>query len=150
MQLGAFIGRGAAGSPVDRALACLLGLLGQGVSEACGINIEDLGIERGHRTVTVLGQGSGPRIELALIHLPSRVARSTPALSARRRQVRPRRLIPSDVGCVRRSPAGRAPRSVGHWIVQCGGSLCCVGLGVPAEPIGDLWIGVSGNLPITS
>ncbi|MDQ1357829.1 MAG: integrase/recombinase XerD [Acidimicrobiaceae bacterium] len=80
MELGAFTARGAAGSPVDRALACLLGLLGLWVSEACSINIEDLGIERGHRTVTVLDQGSGPRIKLALIHLPSRVARSTPEL----------------------------------------------------------------------
>ncbi|MDQ1442328.1 MAG: hypothetical protein QOG97_2556, partial [Acidimicrobiaceae bacterium] len=101
MQLGAFMARGAAGSPVDRALACLLGLLRLWVSEACGINIEDLGIEdvgieRGHRTVTVLGQGSGPRIELALIHPPSQVARSTPELSARPRQGRPRRLIPPD------------------------------------------------------
>jgi integrase/recombinase XerD len=33
-------------------------LLGLRVSEACGIDIEDLGIERGHRTVTVMGKGS--------------------------------------------------------------------------------------------
>ncbi|MDQ1417608.1 MAG: hypothetical protein QOF81_3221 [Acidimicrobiaceae bacterium] len=45
MQLGAFIGRGAAGSPVDRVLACLLGLLGLWVSEPCGIDIEELGID---------------------------------------------------------------------------------------------------------
>ena len=55
---------------MDHALACLLGLLGLRVSEACGINIEDLAIERGHRTVTVLGKGS----KLALIPLPPRVA----------------------------------------------------------------------------
>ncbi len=71
-ELGAFIAQGAAGSPVDHALACLLGLLGLRVSEACGINIEDLAIERGHRTVTVLGKGS----KLALIPLPPRVARA--------------------------------------------------------------------------
>lgn len=50
----------------------MLGLLGLRVSEACGINIEDLAIERGHRTVTVLGKGS----KLALIPLPPRVARA--------------------------------------------------------------------------
>jgi integrase/recombinase XerD len=72
MELGAFIAQGAAGSAVDHALACLLGLLGLRVSEACGIDIEDLAIERGHRTVTVLGKGS----KLALIPLPPRVARA--------------------------------------------------------------------------
>ncbi|MDQ1401188.1 MAG: hypothetical protein QOK20_3120, partial [Acidimicrobiaceae bacterium] len=59
MELGTFFAHGAAGSPVDRALACLLGLLGLWVSEACGIDNEDLGNERGQRTVTVMGQGSG-------------------------------------------------------------------------------------------
>ncbi|MDQ6617304.1 MAG: hypothetical protein M3083_21800, partial [Actinomycetota bacterium] len=54
--------KGAAGSPVDHALACLLGLLGLRVSEACRINIEDLAIERGHRTRDRAGQGiqAGP------------------------------------------------------------------------------------------
>ncbi len=72
MELGAFIAQGAAGSVMDNAVACLLGLLGLRVSEACGIDIEDLAIERGHRTVTVLGKGS----KLALIPLPPRVARA--------------------------------------------------------------------------
>ena len=52
MARGAFIAFGAAGSPTDHALACLLGLLGLRVSEACSINVEDLGMERGHRIVT--------------------------------------------------------------------------------------------------
>lgn len=55
MELSAFVAQGAAGSPVDHALACLLGLLGLRVSEACSIDVEDLSLERGHRTVTVLG-----------------------------------------------------------------------------------------------
>jgi hypothetical protein len=55
MELSAFIVEGAAAGPVDHALACLLGLQGLRVSEACGIDIEDLSAERGHRTVTVLG-----------------------------------------------------------------------------------------------
>jgi len=57
MELGAFIAQGTAGSVVDQALACLLGLLGLRISEALNIDIEHLGIERGHRTVTVFGQG---------------------------------------------------------------------------------------------
>src|SRR3954467_7337684 len=72
MELGAFIAQGAAAGAVDHALACLLGLLGLRVGEACGIDIEDLGFQRGHRTVTVLGKGS----KLAVIPLPPRVARA--------------------------------------------------------------------------
>jgi len=72
MELSAFVAQGAAGSPVDHALACLLGLLGLRVSEACSIDVEDLSLERGHRTVTVLAKGS----KLAIIPLPPRVARA--------------------------------------------------------------------------
>ncbi|MDP8938257.1 MAG: site-specific integrase [Actinomycetota bacterium] len=45
MELGAFIAQGTAGSVVDQALACLLGLLGLRISEALNINVEHLGIE---------------------------------------------------------------------------------------------------------
>jgi site-specific recombinase XerD len=72
MELGAFIAQGAASCPTDHALACLLGLLGLRISEACGIDIEDQSMERGHRTVTVLGKGH----KLAVIPLPPRVARA--------------------------------------------------------------------------
>ena len=72
MELGAVVAQAAAAGPVDHALACLLGLLGLRVSEACRIDIENLGSERGHRTVTVLGNGS----KLALIPLPPRVGRA--------------------------------------------------------------------------
>lgn len=72
MELGAFLAQAAAAGPVDHALACLLGLLALRVSEACGIDIEHLGTERGHRTVTVVGKGA----EVTVIPLPPRVARS--------------------------------------------------------------------------
>ncbi len=42
------------------ALAVLLGLNGLRVSEACATNIEDLGLERGHRTLQILGKGNKP------------------------------------------------------------------------------------------
>jgi site-specific recombinase XerD len=80
MELGAFLAQAAAAGPVDHALACLLGLLGLRVSEACRIDIENLGSERGHRTVTVLGKGS----KLALIPLPPRVGRAIDLAAAER------------------------------------------------------------------
>jgi integrase/recombinase XerD len=45
-------------SPMHAALAVLLGLNGLRVSEACGANIEDLGFERGHRSVQIIGKGN--------------------------------------------------------------------------------------------
>jgi integrase len=75
MELSAFIAQGAAGGPMDHALACLLGLLGLRVGEACSINIEDLSAERGHRTVTIVGKGS----KKAVIPLPPRVGRAIDA-----------------------------------------------------------------------
>jgi site-specific recombinase XerD len=54
------------------ALAVLLGLNGLRVSEACGTNIEDLGLQRGHRTLRVLGKGNKP----ATIPLVPRAART--------------------------------------------------------------------------
>jgi site-specific recombinase XerD len=54
------------------ALAVLLGLNGLRVSEACSANIEDMGMERGHRVLRIVGKGSKP----ALIPLVPRTART--------------------------------------------------------------------------
>jgi integrase/recombinase XerD len=54
------------------ALAVLLGLNGLRVSEACATNVEDLGIERGHRSLRILGKGNKP----ATIPLVPRTART--------------------------------------------------------------------------
>jgi site-specific recombinase XerD len=54
------------------ALAVLLGLNGLRVSEACGTNIEDLALQRGHRTLRILGKGNKP----ATIPLVPRTART--------------------------------------------------------------------------
>ncbi len=56
---------------VHGALAVLLGLNGLRVSEACGSNVEDLGLERGRRTLRIMGKGSKP----AVIPLVPRAAR---------------------------------------------------------------------------
>jgi integrase/recombinase XerD len=50
------VAAGVAGSR-DHALIRLLALNGLRVSEAVGANIEDLGLERGHRTLTILRKG---------------------------------------------------------------------------------------------
>jgi site-specific recombinase XerD len=54
------------------ALAVLLGLNGLRVSEACATNIEDLGLERGHRILCIVGKGNKP----AKIPLVPRTART--------------------------------------------------------------------------
>jgi site-specific recombinase XerD len=54
------------------ALAVLLGLNGLRVSEACATNVEDLGLERGHRTLHILGMGTKP----ATVPLVPRTART--------------------------------------------------------------------------
>jgi len=59
-------------SPTHAALAVLLGLNGLRVSEACGANVEDLGIERGHRTLRIVGKGNQP----ATVPLVPRTART--------------------------------------------------------------------------
>ncbi len=50
---------------VDRqhaARAVLLGLNGLRVSEACDANIEDIGFDRGHRTLWIVGNGNEPAV----------------------------------------------------------------------------------------
>lgn len=53
-------------------LALLLGLNGLRVSEACSPDIEDLGVDRGHRTLRIVGKGHKP----AVIPLVPRTART--------------------------------------------------------------------------
>ena len=50
------------------------------MSEACGVDVEHLSVERGHRTVTVLGKGA----KVALIPMPPRVARAVDLASGDR------------------------------------------------------------------
>src|ERR1700745_1048515 len=64
------------------ALAVLSGLNGLRVSEACGANIEDMGMERGHRVLRIVGKGSKP----ALIPLVPRTARTVDLAVGERRE----------------------------------------------------------------
>ena len=71
-ELASFLYSAERTSPMHAALAVLLGLNGLRVSEACGANIEDLGFERGHRTLQIVGKGNRP----AGIPLVPRTART--------------------------------------------------------------------------
>ena len=53
-------------------MAVLLGLNGLRVSEACATDAQDLGFDRGHRTLRIIGKGNKP----AVIPLVPRVART--------------------------------------------------------------------------
>ena len=64
------------------ALAVLLGLNGLRVSEACDTDIGDLGFDRGHRTLRILGKGSKP----AVIPLVPRTARTVDLAIGERRE----------------------------------------------------------------
>ncbi len=72
LQLGSLVALARGSGPMDAALISLLGLCGLRVSEACGVDLEDFGSERGHRTLHIIGKGSKP----ALIPLPPPVART--------------------------------------------------------------------------
>ena len=56
-ELGSILVTAGLSSPRDHALVSLLASNGLRVSEAVGANIEALGLERGHRTLTVLRKG---------------------------------------------------------------------------------------------
>jgi Phage integrase family len=60
------------GSPGEHALISLLALNGLRVSEATGANIENLGVERGHRTLVIIRKGG----KVVTIPLTPRTARA--------------------------------------------------------------------------
>ncbi len=59
-------------TPMHAALAVLLGVNGLPVSEACATDVEDLGSERGHRILQIVGKANKP----AVIPLVPRTART--------------------------------------------------------------------------
>jgi site-specific recombinase XerD len=71
-ELGQFLVEAGLTGGRDHALACLLGLNGLRVSEACGADIDNLGFERGHHTLLIDRKG-GKR---ALIPLAPRTYRA--------------------------------------------------------------------------
>ena len=61
-ELGRFLFTAETVTPAHSALAVLLGLNGLRVSEACSTNIEDVGFERGHQTLQIMGKGTKPDV----------------------------------------------------------------------------------------
>jgi len=57
MELIRFIDHAKQGSPRDTALCLLLALNGLRIAEALGTDVSDLGRERGHRTLHIIGKG---------------------------------------------------------------------------------------------
>jgi integrase/recombinase XerD len=71
-ELGAILVAAGLGPPAEHALISLLALNGLRVSEATGASIEHLGLERGHRTLTVTRKGG----KVVTIPLAPRTARA--------------------------------------------------------------------------
>src|SRR5690349_14215310 len=71
-DLGALLVAAGLGPPCEHALISLLALNGLRVSEATGADIEQLGLERGHRTMTITGKGG----KVVTIPLAPRTARA--------------------------------------------------------------------------
>ena len=61
-ELGRFLFTAERYDPDHAALAALLGLNGLRVSEACATDTEDLGSDRGHRTLRIIGKGNKPAV----------------------------------------------------------------------------------------
>jgi len=81
LELGAILAAARSSTASDAALIVMLGLLGLRVSEACNVRIQDIhGLERGHRTLTLVGKGRKP----ATIPLPVPVAQIMDAAASDR------------------------------------------------------------------
>jgi integrase len=64
-ELGALLVQAGLGTPRDHALVALLALNGLRISEALGADVEDLGVDRGHRTLRIVRKG-GKRVTIPL------------------------------------------------------------------------------------
>jgi hypothetical protein len=64
-ELGALLVQAGLGTPRDHALVALLALNGLRISEALGADVEDLGVDRGHRTLRIVRKG-GKRVTILL------------------------------------------------------------------------------------
>src|SRR5689334_4100016 len=71
-ELGALLVAAGLGRPAEHALISLLAVNGLRVSEATGANIENLGVDRGHRTLVVTRKGG----KVVTIPLAPRTARA--------------------------------------------------------------------------
>jgi hypothetical protein len=87
------------------ALAVLLGLNGLRVSEACATDVEDLGFDRGHRTLHIIGKGNKPAVIPLAPGWPG--PSISPSASAARARSCTAMMVPASIGA--RRTAGSAP-----------------------------------------
>ena len=107
-ELGELLVAAGLGPPHEHALISLLALNGLRVFEATGADIEQLGLERGHRTLTITRKGG----KVVTIPLAPRTARAI-HLATGERSDGPIFLTETGAGLTRRRadrPQGRAPR----------------------------------------
>ena len=103
MQLGALVATARASTPDEAALITMLGLLGLRIGEACSADVEDMGTERGHRTLHIIGKGNKP----ARIPLVPRAARTIDLVIGERH----------DGPILRRADGQRLDRRTAHrWV----------------------------------
>src|SRR5215831_14725480 len=105
-ELGALLVAAGLGPPAEHALISLLALNGLRVSEATGADIEHLGLERGHRTLTITRKGG----KVVTIPLAPRTARAID-LAIGERTDRPV-FLAADGRRLDRHGAGRMVRTV--------------------------------------
>ena len=109
-ELGALLVAAGLGPPLGHALISLLALNGLRVSEATGADIEHLGLERGHRTLTITRKGG----KVVTIPLAPRTARAIDLAVGERTQgpvflaADGRRVDRHGAGRIVRKVAGRA------------------------------------------
>ncbi len=103
-EVGALLVAAGFASARDHALISLLAINGLRVSEALGADVEALGIERGHRTLTVVRKGG----KIVVVPLAPRTARARESWTKR----------PSPL------QRGRRPRRLLRWQVRKTRSLC--------------------------
>jgi integrase/recombinase XerD len=107
-ELGALLVAAGLGPPLEHALISLLALNGLRVSEATGADIEHLGLERGHRTLTITRKGG----KIVTIPLAPRTAQAID-LAAGERCAGPT-FLAADGRRLDRHGAGRIVRKVAH------------------------------------
>ena len=116
-EVGAMLVAAGLASARDHALISLLALNGLRVSEAIGADIEDLGLERGHRTLTILRKGGKVvTVPLAPAHGPGHRPggrRTLRGADLRRSQRADGSTVTPPVGSCAASPAG--PGSPSGW-----------------------------------
>jgi integrase/recombinase XerD len=108
-DVGALLVAAGLSSPRDHALVSLFALNGLRVSEAVGVDIDNLGLERGHRTLTVLRKGD----KTVTMPLAPRVARAMDLV------IGDRTTGPVFLGAdgvrLDRHAAGRIVRRIARW-----------------------------------